>query len=130
LFLGKNIVKLTIIVAALGAAGAIFAFTGKAPKAGIASDAKPIDLVCTKCSNHFQMPYKDYQSAVKAAPIERTDDGKMKPRRDAKPIQIVCEKCGEKAALAANRCPKHELYYPKRNADGSSGHCPQCPSAH
>lgn len=127
--MGKSsIVKIIIIVAALGGAVAIYATTNREEKAGVAKDAKAIDFVCTKCNHSFQVPYEEFKAAQKAAAAQESgeDEGKMKRRRDVKPPILACPQCNEQAALAANRCPKHSTYYPKQNEDGSKGLCPQC----
>jgi DNA-directed RNA polymerase subunit M/transcription elongation factor TFIIS len=128
--LGKSsIVKIIIIVAALGAAGVIYATTSREEKAGVAKDAKAIDFVCTKCGHSYQVPYEEFKTAQKAAAAQKSDEeggSKMKRRRDVKPPLMTCPQCGEQAALPANRCPTHSIYYPKQNADGSKGKCPQC----
>ena len=128
--MGKSsVIKIVIILAALGAAGVIYATTSREEKAGVAKDAKAIDVVCTKCGNSFQVPYEEYKSAQKAAAAQRSgeDDGaRMKRRRDVKPPVLTCPQCNEQSALAANRCPTHSTYYPKMNEDGTKGRCPQC----
>ncbi|HKQ46454.1 MAG TPA: hypothetical protein VJZ71_00110 [Phycisphaerae bacterium] len=128
--MGKSsIVKIIIILAAMGAAGVIYATTSREEKAGVAKDAKAIDFVCTKCTHHFEVPYEEFKAAQKAAAAPRSgeDDGvKMKRRRDVKPPVLACPQCSEQAALAANRCPTHSTYYPKLNEDGTKGRCPQC----
>lgn len=128
--MGKSaVVKIIIIVAALGAAGVIYATTSREEKAGVAKDAKAIDFVCTKCDHSFPVPYEEFKSAQKAAAAQEAGDeggGKMKRRRDVKPPVLTCPQCNEQSALAANRCPTHSKYYPKQNEDGTKGRCPLC----
>lgn len=126
--MGKSSVKIIIIVAALGAAGVIYATTSREEKAGVPKDAKAIDFVCTKCNHSFPVPYEEFKAAQKAVAQQSGDEegGKMKRRRDVKPPVLDCPQCNEHAALPANRCPTHSVFYPKQLEDGSRGRCPQC----
>lgn len=125
--MGKSSIKIIIIVAALGAAGVIYATTNREEKAGVAKDAKAIDFVCTKCSHSFPVPYEEFKAAQKAVAQSGDDgDGKVKRRRDVKPPVLDCPQCNEHSALAASRCPTHSTFYPKHLEDGTRGRCPKC----
>lgn len=128
---GSKGVKIGIVVIGLSAAGIIFAMSQKEPQAAIASDAKPIDLLCADCGNHFQMPYAEF--IAKKVSVESTEESD-KPnagagRRRTKKVQesvVTCPSCNASAARLASHCEEHDKYYPKTNPDGSNGRCPEC----
>lgn len=127
----SSITKIVIIVAALGAAVAIYASTSRPPKVTVVSDARPTDLICLKCNHEFELPYDEFvksRNEASAAAKSSSDEAGTKTKiRKAAVVELDCPSCNERHAVPANRCPKHKCFYPKMRPDGTKGFCPQCP---
>ena len=125
-------VKVSIIVVALAAAGTIFFVSRREPQATVASDAKPVDVLCTSCGHQYQLAFPEFsrQSSV-SEPVDesrapRAGVGRRRVTRSQE-AALTCPSCGAKAARLALHCEKHDKYYAKFNADGTTGKCPDCP---
>lgn len=111
-------------------------FIKNRPGSDVASSVNeaPREFVCTKCNIHFQLPAKEAMAALDAAPepppLPITDAPRARAMRDSRPPKMIkCTKCGKDAAVSAQKCELHGVFFPLFNADGTRGQCPQCPKA-
>jgi predicted RNA-binding Zn-ribbon protein involved in translation (DUF1610 family) len=95
----------------------------------VATDARPVDLVCTSCQKHSTISYDDYAKAPMksaAANSGRVAGASRSLAAQARRADFACPACGEKSAQPASKCPRHSLYYPRYTDTGANGQCPQC----
>jgi hypothetical protein len=128
---GKVVISVVLLLAAvLIFLGSLGKLPGQTDQAAQAVEA-PRDLICTKCGHHFQLSGKEAIARFDAAPDPKPPADASPRIRAARgnrpPKMIACEKCNEFAAVNAAKCEQHGAYFPKINADGSRGRCPQCP---
>lgn len=104
-------------------------FTREPPKqASLAADAKGIAVVCTKCSNHFQISPEAYQAALKARPASEPEARAGVGRRSDKSVglEFPCPTCNESTGRLAAHCSKHDTYFVKYTETGGNAVCPEC----
>lgn len=95
----------------------------------VATDARPVDLICTKCEKHSTISYDEYAKApMKSAAgnLGRVAGAGRTLAAQARRADFVCPACGEKSAQPASKCARHSLYYPRYTDTGANGQCPQC----
>jgi hypothetical protein len=127
--MGKNGVKILIIVVALGGAAVAYVLGNKSEK--LPADAvqpTQVDLICLQCNEHSQDTAENLAKVEIKGGMRTPAEGEKAIRRLAKiPSKYPCPKCGAPEAVHAFYCKDHNIYYPAESPDGGRGKCPQCP---
>jgi hypothetical protein len=125
--------KLILAVVLFAVAIGVYLKYGREPSSAAvyADDARKLDYVCTKCSEHFQPTTEEVQKASVSVGNQQFGEGSPRVRGGRttahQVVALPCPKCGEKTGVAAVRCEQHNVFYPAENLDGSRGKCPKCP---
>lgn len=99
-----------------------------AKETSLARDAKLIDVICTKCSQHRQISSEEYQLAMNAIPRDRQQSraGVGRRNENAVGLEIDCSACAAPTGRLASHCSKHDTYFVKYTETGANAVCPQC----
>lgn len=126
----SNAIKLSITCILFLVGGILVMNSLSSPDAEpVASEARPVDLICTKCEKHSTISYDEYAKApMKSAAggTGRVAGAGRSLAAQSRRADLVCSACGEKAAQPASKCARHSLYYPRYTDTGANGQCPQC----
>ncbi len=83
----KNIVLIIIAIAALGGAGYMFMINSGPKGPAEESMDRPVYLVCSQCSNEFELTMREYNKAVQQGGLPE------------------CPECGSRKVKQAAKCP-------------------------
>lgn len=117
----KKLLMVIIVVACLGAAGAITVMT-RSGGSGSLKDLDPTEMIWVKCSNEdceaeYQVGKKEYYTYMQ----ENRDPMSMLPP------PMLCKECGEESCLQAVKCENCELVFFKGSVPHDfADRCPEC----
>jgi hypothetical protein len=125
--MGKQGVKIAIIVVSLLSAGVIYYISTAPEAAEVSGEVTYTDILCQACNEHYQDTAEHLATIEIRSGVPMPAEGTGRVRRAARTrVTYPCSKCNETTAVAAFHCKEHDKYYPAEAADGGRGKCPDC----